>query len=103
VAFSCNLARTFYASTELVSTPTARTCPLSGLVRDVSTANARSPEELPEGKSGDQRATADAGCEEDQFSSNDLHSYSCRDGDEGEGPLLQLGCAVFIGTGNLHD
>jgi len=58
---------------------------LPGPVLGVSTANARNPEDLREGKAGDQRAATNAGCEEDQFFGNDLHSNSCRGGDEGQG------------------
>ena len=89
VECSYNLARPFYASTELLSTSiigsSIISSSLSGLVGDASTIDARSPKELHQGKPGDQRAAANAGCEEDQFFGDDLHSNACRDGDEAGG------------------
>jgi len=70
---------------------------LASRIGGVSATDAGSPKELPERKAGDQRAASNAGCEENQFFSDDLHSNSCCGGDEGGGPLLSLGCAVSIG------
>ena len=86
----------FYASTAQLSTAFRRgrtKVPrytdaqnvLASRIGGVSAADAGSPKELPEGKAGDQRAATNAGCEEDQFFGNDLHSNSCRGGDEGGG------------------
>lgn len=103
VEFSFNLAKTFYASTASLSTRNGRVGPLSGLVRDVSTANARRAKELRQRKAGDQRAATNAGYEEDEFFGDNLHSNSCGDEDKGRGTLLPLASAVFIGAGSFHD
>ena len=50
----------------------------------------------------DQRAAAHTRSEKDDFFGDDLHSNSWRCGGEGGGgPLLPLGCAIFIGAGSL--
>jgi hypothetical protein len=49
---------------------------LARRIRGVPTTNPRRPKELSEGETGEQRAAADACCEDDQFSGDDLHSNS---------------------------
>ena len=63
---------------------------LASRIGGVSAADAGSPKELPEGKAGDQRAATDAGCEEDQFFGDDLHSNSCPWRRRGLGDLSRL-------------
>jgi hypothetical protein len=71
--------------------------PLSGLVVDVSTADARRSKQLRERKTGDERAATNAGCEEDEFFGNDLHSNSCG-GETRPGEPLLLLVVSFIGA-----
>ena len=102
VGLSFNLPRPFYASSGPMSNRAADGGQLASRILGFSAAHARSPKELSEGEAGDQRAATNAGCEQNQFFGDDLHSSSCPVGDEGGGPLLALGCAVFIGTGTRH-
>ena len=72
---------------------------LSGFSVAVSTADARRSKELPEGKTGDERSATDAGCEEDEFFGNDLHSNSCCGEDEGGGTSSSVSLCRFYRHG----
>ena len=61
---------------------------LASRILGFSAAHARSPKELRESKAGDQGAATNAGCKEDQFSGNDLHSNSCRVSETRTGDLF---------------
>ena len=63
-------------------------------IRIASPADARNPKELHKGEARDQRAAADAGCEEDEFFGNDLHGNSWRGRDEAGAPL-PIRCGTY--------
>jgi hypothetical protein len=68
---------------------------LASGIRIVPPADPREAKELREGKTRDQRAAADAGCEEDEFFGNDLHSISCGGRDEGGGTSSLNSCVAY--------
>ena len=88
VGLSFNLPRPFYASSELMSNSAADGGQLASRILGFSATHSRSPKELRESKAGDQRAATNAGCEEDQFSGNDLHNNSCRVAETRAGDLF---------------
>lgn len=79
---ACGAAAPSHAETVVGSVGTRA---LASRIRVVPATDARNPKELREREAGDQRAATNAGCEEDQFFGNDLHSNSWRGRDEGGG------------------